>query len=237
MNVLAIGNSFSQDATRYLHDIAKGEGVSLTVVNLYIGGCSLRKHYLNALDDAKAYALEFNGKDTGFFVSIKEALVSRDWDVVTVQQASSLSTDFETFVPYIDFIKDYIKKYSPKSKIYIHQTWSYEEGSDKLCKLMGYKKQADMHKDIKAAYALAAKRIEADGVIPSGELMFNLCKAGHKMHRDTFHASYGLGRYALGLLWFKKLTGKSVANNSFRKFDDFVTKDEIAAACEAVEKL
>ena len=44
MKVLAIGNSFSEDATRYLHDIAKADGVALEVANLYIGGCPLDRH-------------------------------------------------------------------------------------------------------------------------------------------------------------------------------------------------
>ena len=38
MNILAIGNSFSQYATRYINAIAKADNVDLTVVNLYIGG-------------------------------------------------------------------------------------------------------------------------------------------------------------------------------------------------------
>ncbi len=44
MNILAIGNSFSQDATRYLYDIALSDNVNIKVVNLYIGGCSLELH-------------------------------------------------------------------------------------------------------------------------------------------------------------------------------------------------
>ena len=44
MNILAIGNSFSQDATTYLHQVAKADGEDITVINLYIGGCSLYKH-------------------------------------------------------------------------------------------------------------------------------------------------------------------------------------------------
>ena len=55
MKVLSIGNSFSCDAQRYLHRIAKKDGVQLKTVNLFIGGCSLRTHYLNALQDAAAY--------------------------------------------------------------------------------------------------------------------------------------------------------------------------------------
>ena len=50
MKLLSIGNSFSQDAQRYLHRIAAAAGESLKCVNLYIGGCSLRTHYFNILE-------------------------------------------------------------------------------------------------------------------------------------------------------------------------------------------
>ena len=85
MNVLAIGNSFSQDATRYLHQVAKSAGVYLEVFNLEIGGCPLSKHFRNIKADAKAYAFEFNGIYTGFQMSISEAVLSRDWDYITIQ--------------------------------------------------------------------------------------------------------------------------------------------------------
>ena len=44
MNILAIGNSFSQDATRYLKQIGDSSLTDLYVVNLYIGGCPLERH-------------------------------------------------------------------------------------------------------------------------------------------------------------------------------------------------
>ena len=47
MKVLAIGNSFSNDAMRYLHGIAKADGVDMKTVNLFIGGCPLSRHYAN----------------------------------------------------------------------------------------------------------------------------------------------------------------------------------------------
>ena len=72
IQVLSIGNSFSQDAQRYLHDVAKSEGVALETVNLYIGGCSLERHYRNMKGDYREYSLEMNGHTAGgFFVSIK----------------------------------------------------------------------------------------------------------------------------------------------------------------------
>ena len=37
VKILAIGNSFSQDATYYLQKIAMSDGIDAKVVNLYIG--------------------------------------------------------------------------------------------------------------------------------------------------------------------------------------------------------
>ena len=95
MNILAIGNSFSEDATRYLHGIAKADGQHCSVANLYIGGCSLDHHYSNMLSDTKAYELQYNGNNTGFYVSLGEALLNREWDVITLQQASYKSFDVQ----------------------------------------------------------------------------------------------------------------------------------------------
>ena len=42
VRVLAIGNSFSQDAVeQYLHELGEAEGYELVIGNLFIGGCSL----------------------------------------------------------------------------------------------------------------------------------------------------------------------------------------------------
>ena len=36
MNILTIGNSFSQDATRYLHQVAKSAGVSKSIAGVAV---------------------------------------------------------------------------------------------------------------------------------------------------------------------------------------------------------
>lgn len=231
MNVLAIGNSFSQDAMRYLHGIARSQKVDLTAVNLYIGGCPLSRHYRNMLSGEKAYSLEFNGESTGFFISMKEALLSRDWDVVTLQQVSNLAPKYESYQPYITTLASFVRQLCPKAKLLIHQTWAYEQGSDRLTKELGYADQKQMFDDIKDAYKDAAKAVDADGIIPSGAAFQRLIeKDVGKIHRDTFHASFGLGRFTLGLLWYSVLTGKSVENVDFSDFDEPLTDEQIAAA-------
>lgn len=238
MDILCIGNSFSEDAARYLHQIARADAVKINVFNLYIGGCSFERHYRNMLSDAKAYDLSVNGTNTKFPVSLKEGLLNRAWDAVSFQQVSSQSVNYETFQPYLDELSAYVKKCLPKSKQIIHQTWAYEQGSDRLCNELGYTDQADMFKDLQAAYKKAAKMIDADMIIPSGEIFQMLIAEGiGPIHRDTFHASLGLGRYALGLLWYKKLTGNSVINNTFADFDEEISPEIVAKIKECVEKM
>ena len=238
MNILSIGNSFSQDAQRYLHRIAKADGFTLNTFNLYIGGCSLSRHHRNMISEERAYTLEMNGESTEFKVSLKDALLNRDWDVVTIQQVSSKSPYYETYQPYLDKIVEYVRLCVPKAKIAIHQTWAYEQDSHRLNIELGYNNHVDMFKDIEVSYEKAAGEINADLVIPSGKIFQRLIDSGiEKVHRDTYHASLGLGRYALGLLWYKMLTGNDVINNTFSDFDEEVPQTEIKIAKKCVEEI
>ena len=75
--------------------------------------------------------------------------------------------------------------------------------------------------DIVKANLAISQIIDADGVIRSGELFGELTKREYTgLHRDTFHASIGLGRYALGLLWYKTLSGKRICAKSFDALDE-----------------
>ena len=45
LKVLAIGNSFSEDAVEeHLSSLAQAEGLTVVIGNMYIGGCSLERH-------------------------------------------------------------------------------------------------------------------------------------------------------------------------------------------------
>lgn len=237
MNILAIGNSFSQDATRYLHQVAKSAGVYLEVFNLEIGGCPLSKHFRNIKADAKAYAFEFNGIYTGFQMRISEAVLSRDWDYITIQQVSTQSPNYATYQPYLNFCVDYFRENCPGAKVLLQQVWSYEEGSPQLLNWTKYKTTDEMFADVKASYDNALADSGADGLIRSGEVMLELMHGGYKVHRDGFHASLGLARYAIALTWFATLSGKDVDTVTFKDFDVPVTDDEIAAAKAAVKKV
>ena len=235
MNVLAIGNSFSMDAMRYLSQIARAQGEQLTAINLYIGGCPLDKHFRH-MHSGAPYSLQCNGSETGFLVTMDEALLSRPWDVITLQQASHFSGKKETYIPYVYELVKHIRTLCPKAKLYLHETWAYEEGSKMLLTHYPDMTSEDMYKNVVRCYHEIEKDAGFDGLIPSGELMHALLENGvPKIHRDGFHLSLGLGRYAAGLLWFRMLTGKSVAENTYADFDEPISAEEIALAKKLVD--
>ena len=238
MRVLAIGNSFSQDAMRYLHGIARASGEQMEVVNLFIGGSPLEKHYRNMMGDYRAYTLQYNGTSTGFSMSIKEALLSRPWDAVTLQQASYYSVRYESYQPYLNALCNYVRQCVPHARVILHQTWAYEDGGEKLIAHPDVETAAEMYEKLQKAYTQAMTDSNANGLIPSGELMYRLLEHGiPRVHRDGFHASLGLGRYALGLLWYRALTGKDIMDNSFSDFDEEISAEDILTVKQCVTEL
>lgn len=228
IKILAVGNSFSQDASTYVEDIANVGEVDLTIVNLYIGGCSLETHWNNARNDLSAYAYELNGTYTGRTVSIKEALESDDWTYVTMQQVSDQSGRPETYYPYIEELAKYIRCINHRTELVIHQTWAYETGYDRLSFYGG---QAQMFAALKGAYNEAAARVglllqdKPLRIIPSGQAMqnaralplFDDTKADSiRLCRDGYHASLTDGRYLLGAVWYEALTGENIENNQYK---------------------
>ena len=56
LKVLAIGNSFSQDAAeQYLYELFKASGQEAVVGNMYIGGCTIDTHWKNTSNGTTKY--------------------------------------------------------------------------------------------------------------------------------------------------------------------------------------
>lgn len=222
MRTLSIGNSFSQDATRWLHDLAESVGFPLTCVNLYIGGCSLEQHWNNAETGAAAYAYEENGLDTGRKVSIAEALEEGDWNVVTLQQVSGKSGQYETYQPYLNKLAAFVREKAPLARLMIHQTWAYEIGSTHADFARYGNSQLAMYNALCEVYEQAADAIEAE-TIPCGDIIqvlrtkapFDVRHGGLSLCRDGFHLSYTYGRYAAAAVWLSVLSGEEVSPCEF----------------------
>lgn len=209
----------------------------MNVFNLYIGGCSLSTHYRSMLSGERTHTLEFNGDSTGFPVSIKEALLNREWDFITLQQVSQDAPFYDTYSPFLAKLADYARLHAPKAKIVFHQTWAYDITSPKLGEL-GFDNPLQMLQGIKTASRSAAKDIAADLLLPSGELLQMLTEHGvNNIHRDKHHASLGVGRYAMGLLWYSMMTGRDIQSNGYSEFDEEIPTEHIKIIKDCVTEL
>ena len=220
--ILAIGNSLSQDATAYLHNIAAAAGEESLVFNLYIGGCSLQRHWRNAAGDLPDYEYELNGLPIGEMGSIRTALLLQKWDEITLQQVSGRSGDMQSYEPFLGQLICYVRQYAPTARLWLHQTWAYETDSDHGDFPLYDCSQQKMYRSLCEAYGYYAKKYHLP-LIPCGDIIqhlraaaeFDYGKGAPSLCRDGFHLSLDYGRYAAAATWFECLFGKSVLHNTF----------------------
>ncbi len=221
MRILAIGNSFSQDATTYLHQIALAQGIELEVYNLYIGGCPLEKHCRNLETGEAAYDLQHNGESTGQMVSIMEMLHFCQWDAVITQQASHDSGWMESYEPFMGILADTFRREVPGARLLLQETWAYEHTSNHPNFLRYRRSQQEMYDRLRNCYYTVAEKYGFD-LIPCGDLIqkaralpaFDTLNGGHTLCRDGFHMNL-YGRCLLALTWLKMIAGAEVKNNPF----------------------
>ena len=176
IKLLTIGNSFADNVTALLPGFATAGGKGLSIFRANLGGHSLQQHvgYLQAFEadpnDPKGRAYKKHADPRSGEIkdfSLREALQCEDWDVVTLQQVSSLSFKPESFQPYAGILIDYIHKYAPHAEILIFETWAYPDDYFSKFKEEGLDQQK-MYAGLKAAY----QKLSADTglrIIPVGD--------------------------------------------------------------------
>ncbi|MBQ2730572.1 MAG: DUF4886 domain-containing protein [Clostridia bacterium] len=123
MKVLTLGNSFSENAHRYLIDIMKAQGMDDIILgNVVYTACSLQAHYSKAqsgvrdciyykftLKDGEFAEGTNNGKVTTPRYNVNFAFEDEDWDIVILQQVSGQSGIVSSYSPHLDNLVNYIK--------------------------------------------------------------------------------------------------------------------------------
>jgi len=241
VKVLAIGNSFSMDAMTVLWDIFKSAGYEEVILgDLYIAGCSLETHWHHIDSNNKAYDYYYN--DNGIWQiinnkSVKEVLNSNEWDVVTIQQSSSLSGIENSFEPFLSNIINFINKNinNKKTKLAWHMTWAYQgTHTNPAFEVFEYN-QIKMFNAIRQnIYNQITTKESISLIIPAGIAIQNLrnTEIGDQLTRDGYHLS-SLGQYTAGLMWFKSITRKALSEVSFAP--ESLKQKEINLAKNAVD--
>lgn len=240
ISILAIGNSFSVDGMNYLFDILKEAGAEEIVLgNLYIGGCTLEKHAGNFASNSAAYTYYKNTSgEWGSSASFRplDALDEREWDIITLQQASGQSGIQSSYLPYLDNLIAVVKEHCPKSKLYWHMTWAYQANSTHSSFPSYNSNQTTMYNAILAAVKdVVLVRADFAGIIPSGTAIQNLRTSlyGDNVTRDGYHLSYDAGRYTASLAWAGALYGANPEKISWHPSQYSYTETQLCAIREA----
>ncbi len=230
LRVLAIGNSFSEDAVEhYLWELGQEAGIDFVIGNAYRGGWSLAAHWKDASTRAANtdYRKVVNGRRTNMGKrTIKDIVTDEPWDVITLQQVSQEAGREESYEPSLSLMIGYVKALATNDSVRLgfHQTWAYAQDSSHGGFANYDRNQFLMYASIVAAVeeAMQNHRGDLQFYIPVGTAIQNARTTeladpvigdaqpvNRELTRDGFHLNYTIGRYIAACTWFEALTGIS----------------------------
>ena len=255
-SILFIGNSFTQGANsavkRYRNNTVtdlNGDG--------YGGVPALFKLFTQESGLNYAVALETDGgKTLGFHWTQRRQVVDRQWDVVVLQELSTLDhnqgdpTDYRTYAP--QFAAMFLRN-NPKVDVYLMATWSRADLTYQPGSLWSGKPITARAQDLrKATDGVRALSPAFRGVLPIGEAWLRAMAAGvadpnpydgvafgqvDLWAYDHYHASI-FGYYLEALVAFGRITGvdptRLGANE--RAADDLGIDPKVAVALQQTAK-
>lgn len=210
VRVLSIGNSFARDAFAYVpfltEELAPGAQVDFGI--LYIGGCSLERHWSNVQSGEPAYVYDYYATADGVWkqekdVSLRDGLARQPWDIIVLQQESSRSRYYDTYQPFLDDMLKYLKETVPNATTAWLMTPAYGEGFKRLNGMSS----DEMWARLNAASQRAVEETSISLLIPAGTGIQNarytqldrFGKFGHLVH-DGFHLHEGIAPLVEGLI-------------------------------------
>ena len=247
IKILAIGNSFSQDAmNNHLYEVLESAGYEeIVLANMYIGGCSLDTHWSNMNNGTAAYTYYYrdastNGWRTTYNQTLETAMAEQDWDYITIQQvsgSSGKSTDYGNLDNCLTWIDE--NKSNFNAKILWHMTWAYDEATSNSSFTYYNSDQMTMYRKIlDTVDAKVLSHGLIDGVIPSGTSIQNmrtstLVEAASLCESDGYHLSAQIGDYIAALTWYAYLSGDDVSGVAYQPDAVASFRDDINASVNA----
>ena len=227
IKILTFGNSYSNDAYEWLYPIFKSAGYSDVVLGHVLnGGCNINNHWSNVDGDTEndfgaAYCEIYNGKRLPELNREKmplrdmyeQAISAHEWDYVVIQHGPKhveIRDSYSHLRDFLDFIKAHLK--SDKTKFLYQMIWKYNDNVAGGSTAAVYEDIVDITKNI------ILSEPEFSGVIPAATMRQNIMSSylcDKDISRDYGHMSLGLGRYALGLLWYTYISGGRIEDVSY----------------------
>lgn len=211
LKILAIGNSYTDDGTAYIAEIARGLSIPdscYCVYSLTEGSSSLDFWYEELISNNTVNIKHQAGSNTltaskGTVADVLE----QEWDVIVLQQFSNLAIDYTSYNPSLRCLIDTIRSKCKNPGVAI--AWqlvpAYGKDSPNNKKLYG----DERWKRIATATQTMVALDGIDIVIPTGTAI-QIARHGTlenemDLTRDNTHLCYGVGRYIAACTWTKTL--------------------------------
>lgn len=239
IKVLSIGHSYSVNSCEYLYDIAKSQGVEMTIGIAYRGNCSLRDHYEYLKGDVlygtatgdgyyKKYVPGGHFAEYANEYTLKEMLLNEKWDYIIFQDCLDTAGNKEEVSKWLSKLYEEVKSIMQEQQnidvqyIY-HQIWAMEnteynpEAKEKV-EFANYNYDSDV---MYQAVSETSKQIAKDfsfRLLPTGESFelarkmpaFDVSQGGEILVADSTNHANEWGKYLAGITWFETITQKKV---------------------------
>lgn len=238
IRVLAIGHSYSNNATEFIDDITESMGLAgrLEVYSLYYNGCSLSQHVSFYNNNEAVYELWKGGKKVKAAITMQQAFDLYRYDYVTLQQEPGQAARYGSFEGVLGQLAAIVHREESQAKLQIHQTWAFCHdcaGGGHQYVQFAYPSSDAMFADIESSYAKAAKEIGAVGIVPSGEAIQLAKKYGYgdghnagatdavlqcqnkMLYADSIDHLNQRGRYLAACVWIEHFLGKDTRTATY----------------------
>lgn len=214
IRILAIGNSFSEDAVEQnFRDIADSEGVDIVVANLYYGGCTVDMHYDYFVSKSPVYRYRKILRDGRVVekqkATIQSALHDDKWDYISFQQGSQFSGDFNSLGRLPELMRLVRAEVGEHPVFMWHETWAYSiKTTHKGFENYGKSQLQMFHDIVETSRMVMDTYPEIKILIPAGTAIQDArtaILAGDDLTRDGYHLEKTVGRYIAACTWFSAI--------------------------------
>ena len=215
LRVLAIGNSFTDDATSYLSALVDSSAIDRDRVGVYILTHSGAKfdYWVETIRngvsvEAACKAGTVPMRSNGTMAEV----IGQNWDVIVIQQASDVSYKWETFSVLDEYIP-MILSLCPNKNVCLAYQMPWSHTPDEMPYVMEW--NINCTRRLTETYGI-------DVIIPIGTAI-QIARSTRLndplyLTLDNWHLNRGIGRYIAACCWYESIIGRcfstSMINNT-----------------------
>lgn len=212
INILAIGDGFTQDATANLYPVLAELGYTkIKVASIALDGKTYAEQYA-ALIGSNPVSVTTADADTTITAdqAVSEVLGPDDWDAIVLQPGYDAAAQLDN--AGLAAVVAAVRNFCEFTPLYWNMAWAPAgEG------------QADAYEALAEVAQIVAQNEEIEGIIPVGTLVQNLRSSifGDRLTLADKHLTNNIGKFAASYLWAAVITGKNVPRTELVVNDEY----------------